>query len=121
MVSFDDKHLALISYSVTPLDSDAELTLRSLLVDRQFETGPVEAAAEPGTSAAEELEFDPRRGEDLSGSLRPARHGVTEEGERMFLAHNTLASRLSVAVMASHSYGATRIYCCGPGGDRRVA
>ncbi len=104
MVSFEHKHLAVITYSVTPLDDDVELTLRSLLIDRQTETGPLGTTTEAGAEAlAEGAEFDPRRGEDLSGALTPALHGVTEEGERLYLAHNTLASRLSVAVMASHS------------------
>jgi alpha,alpha-trehalose phosphorylase len=95
MVSFDDKHLALLSYTVTPLDGDATLRLRSLLIDRQH--------AEPAVAAPG---FDPRRADDLTGALRPQRHGLGgSNADRPYLAFATQNSRLGVAVMALHLLG----------------
>ena len=68
MVSFENKHLALMSYTVTPLDAAAELAFRSLVVDRQVHSEADQDAPPAG--------FDPRRSEDMSGALQPQRHGV---------------------------------------------
>ncbi|MFA7459661.1 MAG: HAD-IA family hydrolase [Trueperaceae bacterium] len=96
MVSFVHKHLALLSYTLTPLDADADVTWRSLLLDRQAEpeaTRPDEADGGAG--------FDPRQSEDMSGALRPALHGVTD-ADATYLAHVTRGSELGLAVMATH-------------------
>ncbi len=94
LVSFSDKHLAAMEYSVTLLDADANLTITSLLVDRQAEAAGLGAAG-----------FDPRRGEDMRGALIPQRHG--QDGERTFLAHTTRRSALGLASMVDqHVTGA---------------
>ena len=94
LVSFTDKHLAAISYSVTSLDADAKVTLRSLLLDRQ--ELEVDDPSETAT-------FDPRRSENMSGALQPRLHGATGvANERVYLAHATRGSSLGLAVMATH-------------------
>ncbi len=95
MVSLARRHLAVMSYEVTALDTDETVTLRSLLVDRQ-------AADEPGPEPSEAEGFDPRQAEDMSGALRPVAHG-TSGAARAYLTHATRASRLGLAVMAAHA------------------
>ncbi len=92
MVSFEDKHLAVLTYSVTPLDADCVITLRSLLVDRQ--------APDVADDEDEPRPFDPRRAEDMTGALKPRQHGA--DGLSAHLAHATEHSQLGVAVMAEH-------------------
>lgn len=95
MVSFEDKHLALMSYTVTPLDGDATLVLRSWLIDRQAGGAAEEARAPTG--------FDPRRADDMAGALRPRLHGVAGQAlAQPYLAFATRNSGLGVAVMAFH-------------------
>ncbi len=97
MVSFENKHLALMSYTVTPLDAAAELRFRSLIVDRQAQ-GLDEQGAPPAG-------FDPRRSEDMTGALQPQRHGVHEvrgASGAAYLAHATRNSGLGVVAMAAH-------------------
>ena len=97
MVSFTDKHLAVMTYTLTALDADASVTLRSLLVDRS--AGPAASSSGPATAVA----FDPRKAEDMRGALIPVRHGVTgTHGESAFLVHGTRNSGMAVAVLASH-------------------
>lgn len=97
MVSFEHRHLAVMTYEVTPLDRDVRLTLRSLLVDRQ--TG----AASPGsTDAPPEAGFDPRKSEDMSGALQLLSHGTVHGGAGTFLTAGTRRSGLGLAVMTTH-------------------
>ncbi len=96
LVSFSDKHVAAMEYTVTLLDADAPIVITSSLVDRQDRQGGTAATAPPPGTA----EFDPRRAEDMRGALVPRRHG--ELGGRPFLAHATRNSRLGVAVMLDH-------------------
>ena len=97
MVSFENKHLALMSYTVTPLDAAAELAFRSLVVDRQVHSEADQDAPPAG--------FDPRRSEDMSGALQPQRPGVHAVGGAdgvAYLAHTTRNSRMGVVAMTAH-------------------
>jgi len=103
MVSFADKHLAVMSYSVTLLDADASVTLRSALSDRQVPGATEGAAVSTPESQPGAATFDPRKAEDMRGALRPRLHGTASAaGEGAYLAHVTSRSSLGVVVMATH-------------------
>ncbi|HET8985105.1 MAG TPA: glycosyl hydrolase family 65 protein, partial [Trueperaceae bacterium] len=102
MVSFEDRHLGVMSYTVTALDGAADVTLRSLLQSRELMGAAAGAAsvAAPGTTGAT---FDPRKAEDMSGALTPRFHGATgETRDRPYLAFATRNSAMGIAVAAHH-------------------
>ncbi len=93
LVSFEDKHLAVMEYTVALLDADAPIVITSLLVDRQSETDAIAAGATAPAAAG----FDPRKAEDMSGALVPQRHG--HAGTRAYVAQATQRSELGLAAM----------------------
>jgi alpha,alpha-trehalose phosphorylase len=113
MVSFEDRHLGVMSYTITALDGPADVTLRSLVVSRQATdgggagggAGVGDAAAGAGGAAHDTTgaTFDPRKSEDMSGALAPRLHGVTGEArDRPYLAFATRNSAMGMAVVADH-------------------
>jgi alpha,alpha-trehalose phosphorylase len=97
LVSFTDRHLALMDYEVELLDADAAITISSHILNRQdgrdeYRSGVTET---PGA-------FDPRKAESFTERVlqpRVKRHG---DG-RYMLAYQTTNSGMSVAVGAQHT------------------
>lgn len=96
MVSFDSRHMATVEMRVTVLDADAELTLSSLLINRQ-DLGTVTPVA-----SAEGL-ADPRKSEQLTDRILdpgPARH----DGDRSVMSYRVRNSRMTLGVGVDHHF-----------------
>lgn len=92
LVSFTRRHLALLEYTLTPLDAPATVRLEALIVNRQDGVGELGA----GRAAAG---FDPRRSDRLAGRvLLP--EAQLASGGRVGLAYRTARSGQGVAVVA---------------------
>ncbi|SHI55091.1 alpha,alpha-trehalose phosphorylase [Tessaracoccus bendigoensis DSM 12906] len=93
MVSFTDRHLALMELEVTMLEGDAPVVISSQLINR----------ADGLTDQPDDDEegFDPRRAASQGVRiLQPEQHWC--EGGRMLLGYRTTQSRMSLAVAADH-------------------
>jgi len=96
LVSFTDRHLAVIDYEVTMLDADAHLLISSQILNRQdggdeFQKG----ASESGAT------FDPRKAEAFTDRvLLPRIKRI--DGSRSLLAYRTNNSKMTIAVGAEH-------------------
>lgn len=94
MVSFPERHLAILTFEVEMLDATAPLTISCQLLNRQ--DGEDEFAGTPSTST------DPRKAERVE-------HRVFEPGEywqregRSVLSYRIADSKMRVAVAADHS------------------
>ncbi|RKR76602.1 glycoside hydrolase family 65 protein [Frondihabitans australicus] len=96
LVSFTDRHLAVIEYEVTMLDADASLLLSSQILNRQDLGDEYHA----GMRAA--ATFDPRKAESFTDRvLQPViKRNV---GTRYILGYRTTMSGMTVAVGAEHA------------------
>jgi alpha,alpha-trehalose phosphorylase len=98
MVSFTDRHLAVIDYEVTLLDADASILISSQILNRQ--DGVDEYTT--GNSANGAGTFDPRKAETFRERvLQPGMH--RERDDRHLLAYRTTYSRMTLAVAAEHA------------------
>lgn len=96
MVSFTDRHLALIDYDITLLDADASVLISSQILNRQ--DGVDEFHANP---AAEAAGFDPRKAESFQDRvLQPRLKRVN--GTRYLLGYRTTNSGMTIAAGAEH-------------------
>jgi len=96
LVSFEDRHLVVIEYEVTMLDSSASLLISSQILNRQDLGDQYHAGMR---SAAEA--FDPRKAESFDDRvLQPVlrRNG----GSRAVLGYRTTNSGMTIAVGADH-------------------
>ncbi|MBF4599253.1 glycoside hydrolase family 65 protein [Frigoribacterium sp. VKM Ac-1396] len=96
LVSFEDRHLVVIEYEVTMLDSSASLLISSQILNRQDLGDQYHA----GMRAAAEA-FDPRKAESFDDRvLQPVlkRNG----GTRAVLGYRTTNSGMTIAVGADH-------------------
>ncbi|MGD9572148.1 MAG: glycoside hydrolase family 65 protein [Thermoleophilia bacterium] len=98
MVSFTDRHLAVIDYEVTLLDADASLLISSQILNRQ--DGVDEYSAANGAAVA--AGFDPRKADAFSERvLQPA---LKREREgRHLLGYRTTHSGMTLACAAEHT------------------
>lgn len=97
MVSFASRHTATIEMRVTVLDADADLTMSSLIVNRQ-DLGRVS----PDRPAAAGI-ADPRKSEEIVERILdpgPAVH----DGGRSVLSFRVRNSRMALAVGADHAF-----------------
>ncbi|NQX14146.1 glycoside hydrolase family 65 protein [Microbacteriaceae bacterium VKM Ac-2855] len=95
MVSFTDRHLALIDYEVELLDADASVLISSQVLNRQ--DGVDEFHANPATEAG----FDPRKAESFQDRvLQPRLKRVN--GTRYLLGYRTTNSGMTVAAGVEH-------------------
>lgn len=98
MVSFASRHMATLEMRITVLDADAELTVSSLIVNRQ-DLGRVDRAL-PEAGA---LIVDPRRSERLSErTLEPG--PALHEGSRSVLSFRVRASGMVLGVGVDHDF-----------------
>ncbi|WP_423921549.1 glycoside hydrolase family 65 protein [Frigoribacterium sp. 2-23] len=96
LVSFEDRHLAVIEYEVTVLDSDASLLISSQILNRQDLGDEYHAGMRAAADA-----FDPRRASSFDERvLQPVlrRNG----GSRAVLGYRTSNSGMTIAVGADH-------------------
>jgi alpha,alpha-trehalose phosphorylase len=98
LVSFDEKHLAVMRLTVTVLNSDAPVTISSQLINRQDGEGiyggsPMTAKKGPA--------FDPRKTERFHDRvLQP--QDYWQDGERSTLSYRVSESGMTIAVVADH-------------------
>ncbi|WP_309620309.1 glycosyl hydrolase family 65 protein [Salinibacterium sp.] len=104
MVSFVDRHLGVIVYDVTVLDSDASIAISSQLFNRQdgideFDQPPVEF---DGGRAAGKAGFDPRQAESLTERvLQPRLKRAV--GSRYTLGYRCTNSGMTVVAGIDHT------------------
>jgi alpha,alpha-trehalose phosphorylase len=101
MVSFAERHLALLDYEITLLDSDAPIVVSCEILNRQDGQDEFHVKA-----AAMGSGFDPRRASNLTGRvLEPV--SKWEGGGRSVLGYRVAASGMTLAVAADHSIETT--------------
>lgn len=97
LVSFDEKHLAVMRLTVTVLNSDAPVTIVCQLVNRQ-DGEDVYGGTAPGTQRAG---FDPRKAEKIAQRvLTPQEYW--QDGGRTALSYRVTESGMTIAVVADH-------------------
>ncbi|WP_144797585.1 glycoside hydrolase family 65 protein [Microbacterium paludicola] len=97
LVSFEERHLAVLRLEVTVENSDAPVTISCQLLNRQ-DGGDVYAGT---PTAAQKAGFDPRKTETITDRvLEPVE--FWQEGLRSALSYRVADSGMTVAVVADH-------------------
>jgi alpha,alpha-trehalose phosphorylase len=97
MVSFEERHLAILRLEITVENADAPVTVSCQLLNRQ-DGGNVYAGT---PNAAQKKGFDPRKTERITERvLQPAEYW--QDGLRSVLSYETTESAMTVAVVADH-------------------
>lgn len=97
MVSFEEKHLLVMSVEVTVLDADAPVTINCQLVNRQ--DGEDVYGGTP--AATRKAGFDPRKTDRISERvLQPEEYW--QDGQRSALSYRVTESGMTLAVVADH-------------------
>ncbi|MDO9395561.1 MAG: glycosyl hydrolase family 65 protein [Herbiconiux sp.] len=99
LVSFTDRHLAVIDYEVTMLDSDASVLISSQILNRQDRVDEFVAAAGSGGKASGIA--DPRKASGFADRVLLPRYKWIHEG-RYVLGYRTANSGMTIAVGAEH-------------------
>ncbi len=106
MVSFHDKHLAVLSFEVTMLDDAAPVAISSQMLNRQDGEDEYHVRAEAMGAG-----FDPRRSERLDRRvLDPQHHCSDVETGRVELGYRTHDSGMTLAVAADHIFETENTY-----------
>ncbi|WP_068114805.1 glycoside hydrolase family 65 protein [Nocardioides dokdonensis] len=101
MVSMTQRHLALLSLTVTMLEGDAPITISSQLLNRQDGTDEYH---DPRAAMGEGI--DPRKASAFEDRvLVPRLHSAQDE--RMMLGYSCANSRMTIAVAADHQLTTT--------------
>lgn len=96
LVSFEERHLAILRLEVVVENSDAPVTISCQLLNRQDGAGVY-----AGTPVEAKKGFDPRKAEKITERvLEPAEHW--QDGLRSALSYSVAASGMTVAVVADH-------------------
>lgn len=96
LVSFTDRHLALIDYEVEMLDADASILISSQILNRQ------DGLDEYHVSAPVDGEsFDPRKAESFRDRVLQPRL-KRSDGPRYLLGYSTTNSRMTIACAMEH-------------------
>ena len=98
MVSFTDRHLAILEYDVTLLDADASVVISSQILNRQDGIDEYDA---PNPRAGAKG-FDPRKAESFTDRVLRPRFQRAGDG-RYILGYRTTNSSMTIAVAADHS------------------
>ncbi|WP_375385619.1 glycoside hydrolase family 65 protein [uncultured Microbacterium sp.] len=97
MVSFEEKHLAVLAVDVTVLNSDAPVTVSCQLINRQ--DGEDVYGGTP--NATKKAGFDPRKAERIDERvLQPQEYW--QDGLRSTLSYKVAESGMTIAVVADH-------------------
>ncbi|GAA1638559.1 glycoside hydrolase family 65 protein [Microbacterium flavum] len=98
MVSFEEKHLAIMRLTVTVLNSDAPVTVSCQLINRQ-DGEDVYGGRAPGRAG--KAAFDPRKAEKISERvLQPQEYW--QDGNRSALSYRVSESGMTVSLVADH-------------------
>ncbi|WP_053353381.1 glycoside hydrolase family 65 protein [Leucobacter musarum] len=98
MVSFASRHLATLEMRITVLDADAEVTVSSLIVNRQ-DLGRVHTESPREAGAG----FDPRKTDQFADRiLDPG--PLLHSGERSVLSYRVRDSRMTLGVGVDHHF-----------------
>ncbi|RXW32562.1 glycoside hydrolase family 65 protein [Propioniciclava flava] len=104
LVSFAERHLAVLDLEVTLLDADAPVVVSAQILNRQDGFDEYHMS-----STAMGSGFDPRRGASLTGRvLQPVLHD--EAGNRVVLGYRVTESGMTLAVAADHRIETTDAY-----------
>ncbi len=105
MVSFEEKHLALMSIEVTVLNADAPVTISCQLVNRQ--DGEDVYGGRPASKL--KAGFDPRRAERIEERVLQPQE-FWQDGARSVLSYKVTHSGMTLAVAADHIVETTNEY-----------
>ncbi|MFD1718161.1 glycoside hydrolase family 65 protein [Georgenia deserti] len=97
MVSFTERHLAIMTYEITVLDSDAPVTVSSQILNRQDGSDEYDVR-----EAALGSRFDPRRAESFTERVLQPQCQWHGDG-RYVLGYRCTNSGMTLAVAADHS------------------
>ena len=101
MVSFEERHLAILTLDVTVLNADAAVTISCQLINRQDGEG-VYASRRSVTKNEAAAGFDPRRSEQFEERvLEPQEYWQT--GLRSALSYRAANSGMTIGVVADHT------------------
>ncbi|WP_194410881.1 glycoside hydrolase family 65 protein [Microbacterium cremeum] len=101
MVSFEEKHLAIMSVDVTVLNADAPVTVSCQIINRQDGEDVYGGTPVAASRAAAKAAFDPRKTERLHERvLQPQEYW--QDKLRTALSYRVNDSGMSVAVVADH-------------------
>jgi len=98
MVSFEEKHLAVMSVTVTVLNADAPVTVSCQMINRQ-DGQDVYSGGRPGAGA--KAGFDPRKAEKIDERVLQPQE-FWQDGTRAALAYRVTESGMTIAVVADH-------------------
>ena len=97
MVSFEEKHLAIMTLEVTVLNSDAPVTISCQMINRQ--DGEDVYGGTP--TAPKQAGFDPRQADRIDERvLQPQEYW--QDGDRSALSYRVTDSGMTLAVVADH-------------------
>ncbi|CAI9387645.1 glycoside hydrolase family 65 protein [Microbacterium sp. T2.11-28] len=99
MVSFEEKHLAVMSVTVTVLNADAPVTVSCQMINRQ-DGQDVYSGGRPGGAGAK-AGFDPRKAEKIHERVLQPQE-FWQDGARAALAYRVTESGMTIAVVADH-------------------
>lgn len=103
MISFTDRHLALMTFEVTMLSGTAQVEVSSHIINRADGRG----AAEPAGDSP--WEFDPRKAAGHEGRvLEP--EGQWHSGERVVLGYRSVNSGMTICVGTDHTVQSASTY-----------
>ncbi|MBN8425487.1 glycoside hydrolase family 65 protein [Microbacterium esteraromaticum] len=99
LVSFDERHLAVLRLEIVVENADAPVTVSCQLLNRQDGAGIY--AGDPMASKSERKGFDPRKAEKITERvLQPVEYW--QDGLRSALSYRVTESGMTVAVVADH-------------------
>jgi alpha,alpha-trehalose phosphorylase len=105
LVSFEEKHLAILRLEVTVLNADAPVTIASQLINRQ--DGEDVYGGNP--TMPRKAGFDPRKAERIHERvLQPQEYW--QDGDRSALSYRMTESGMTVAVVADHIVETENLY-----------
>ncbi len=96
VVSFEEKHLAILRLEVTVLNADAPVTISCQLINRQDGEDVY-----GGRPTAKKVGFDPRRAERIHERVLQPRE-YWQDAERSALSYQVTDSGMTIAVVADH-------------------
>ncbi|TFD39656.1 glycoside hydrolase family 65 protein [Cryobacterium sp. TMT1-19] len=96
LVSFTERHLAILEYEVTMLDADASVVISSQILNRQDGIGEYDAPKPTNGK-----DFDPRRAESFTDRVLRPRFKRASEG-RYILGFRCTNSGMTIACAADH-------------------